>query len=310
MHILGIGNPVFDTIASPTTSSDRRILSGCSTNVVLAAAKLGLETTFVGCVGDDFRSELEAILEQYQIQYTLYPSAETGGFALVYLDELGNRTLDCIAKADSIPEVPTAALQAADFVMVGPILEEVSLSLIETIRPHAKRILLDPQGIIRRIDAQGRIDHYLNPEINLILSLCDVVKANELEAEIITGVRPREGEKALRAAAEKLHELGADIAIVTMATDGSAAFDGETYVRVPAYTKNKGSHPTGVGDTYAAGFMYAYLTHGSLADACLYGGCTSSVMAQHIGPHFPLTRAEADSRFEELRRGYQAGLTR
>lgn len=308
MHIVGIGNPVFDSIKGPDRDSDERILSGCSTNVCLASAKLGLQTTFVGRVGDDYQAELRSILEQYGIDARLESSEETGGFALVYLDELGNRTLDCIAKADPIEYAPADILQQADFVMLGPILEEVSLALVESIRPHARRILLDPQGVIRRIDEQGRIDHYRNPEIDAIIQLCDVVKANELEAEIITGIRPRDNEESLRKATIQLHELGADIAVVTMATDGSAAFDGETYVRVPAYTANQGQHPTGVGDTYATGFMYAFLTYNNLADACLYGGCTSSVMAEHVGPHFPLTQQEADRRFNELKSQYLSAL--
>lgn len=252
---------------------------------------------------------LQRYMDRYGIEAYLLPSKESGGFALVYLDDLGNRTLECIAKADPITEVPAELVAHADYVVIGPILEEVSLGLVQSIREGARQIVLDPQGILRRIGADGQTEHYRNPDIEQIIPLCDVVKANELEAEIITGINPRESEASHREAVYALHELGAKIAIVTMATDGSAAFDGTSYVRVPAYTKNQGNHPTGVGDTYATGFVYGYETYGTLLDACLYGGCTSSVMAEHIGPDFPLSRAEADRRFTELKQQYSSAIT-
>src|SRR5512139_883244 len=99
MHIVGIGNPVYDYIKTPLVDTQMRILSGCSTNACLAARKLGAQTTLVGCIGDDFGDAFHGALKHYDIAGCTYPSPETGGFSLIYYDTLGNRTLDVLGKA-------------------------------------------------------------------------------------------------------------------------------------------------------------------------------------------------------------------
>jgi sugar/nucleoside kinase (ribokinase family) len=213
---------------------------------------------------------------------------------------LGNRTLDVLGRAAEILEVPVDVITEADFVIIGPILGEVSYSLTKKIRDLARgQVLLDPQGLLRRISAGGRIEHYRNPDIDAIIPLCDVVKANEVEAELITGINPRKGEEYLRQATEKLYQLGCRVAIVTVAAEGSSVYDGETYIRIPAFEVNA-VDPTGAGDTYAAGFMVGRLTYDNLKEACYYGACVASVMVENVGPDFPLTRTEADRRLDIL----------
>ncbi len=302
MKIVGIGNPVFDYIKTPVVDTRTRVLSGCSTNACLAARRLGAETTLIGCVGEDFAATFDAALKRYRIAAHVYPSPETGGFSLVYYDALGNRHLDVLGRAAPIPSIPEGVVEAADYVIVGPILGEVSADLLREVRQAARgRVLLDPQGMLRRIGADGRIEHYRNAEIEAIAPLCDVIKANEVEAETITGINPRAGEGDLRRATQALQRLGCQVAIVTMAADGSAAFDGDHYTRIPAFATNA-IDPTGAGDTYAAGFVVGYLRYGSLKEACYYGSCVASVMVEHVGPDFPLTAREADRRFELLMR--------
>jgi sugar/nucleoside kinase (ribokinase family) len=300
MRIVGIGNPVFDYIKTPLVDTEIRILSGCSTNACLAASKLGAETALVGRIGDDFRDQFDAGLKKHKIQGSVYPSKETGGFSLIYYDTIGNRSLDVLGRAEPISEVSPPVLADTDFVIVGPILGEVSLDVLRDVKANCGGLLLlDPQGMLRVIDSGGRIDHVRNPDIDAMIALCDVVKANEVEAEIITGIHPRTSEDALRESTIRLHALGCKIAIVTLAAEGSAAYDGITYWRIPAYATNA-VDPTGAGDTYAAGFMVGYLLFNDIKEACFYGSCVASVMVENVGPDFPLTRAEADRRFAEL----------
>ena len=302
MLIVGIGNPVYDYIKTPQVDTKTRILSGCSTNACLAARKLGANATLVGCVGEDFGASFRADMQRFDIDSQVYPSPETGGFSLIYYDALGNRTLDVLGRACEVPDTPGDVLAKADFVILGPILGEVSSELVRKVRDRVKgKVLLDPQGFLRRIGADGRIEHYRNPEIDAIIARCDVVKANEVEAEIITGINPRDSETALEQATRKLHSLGCPVAIVTMAAEGSAVFDGQTYTRIPAFAVNA-IDPTGAGDTYAAGFMFGSLTYPTLREACTFASCVASVMVENVGPEFPLTRQEAERRTEILMR--------
>lgn len=297
---VGIGNPVYDYIKTPQVDTETRIMSGCSTNACLAVSKMDKPALLVGCVGPDFQAQFEADLQRFGITAEIYPTEQTGGFSLIY-DARGDRTLDVLGVANPVPDFPTEAVANATFVLIGPILGETSVELVARVRAATQApILLDPQGVLRRIPEDGRIERYRNPDIDAIIPHCDIVKANEHEAHIITGIDPTTSEEAARESARKLHALGCKIAVVTLAAEGSVIFDGSEMIRIPAY-KTNAIDPTGAGDTYAAGFMTRYSEgDAGLREVGFFASCVASVMVENVGPGFPLTRAEADRRTQAL----------
>jgi sugar/nucleoside kinase (ribokinase family) len=294
--VVAVGNPVYDAITTPSITTGGRVLSGCSTNGCLVLARLGHRAALVGSIGPDYAERLLVDTRRYGIKSYLQPSAKTGGFQLVY-DPRGDRTLDVLGVADAIVEFPPDC-SSADAVILGPILQETSLPLITRIGAATRApLFLDPQGLLRRIGAGRRIEHYRNQDLEWIAPLCTVVKANELEARIITGVNPRqEGEEAAR----KLKALGCAIAIVTMAEAGSLIYDGQMFYHIPAYP-TLARDPTGAGDTYMAGFIDAYLRN---PNDLYYAGCSgaacASIWIEYTGPDVPLEREEVERRIQAL----------
>ncbi|NMC44140.1 MAG: ribokinase, partial [candidate division Zixibacteria bacterium] len=158
--IVALGNPVYDYIETKRIKTDGRVLSGCSTNAALALAKLGKKVTLVGSVGPDYRDAFAADLGRYGITARPLPSAETGGFSLIYYDDFGNRHLDLLGRADPITAVPDDLLASAEAVLIGPILKEVSFDLIRDIRRRFDGLFFcDPQGLLRGAGDTGRIYH-------------------------------------------------------------------------------------------------------------------------------------------------------
>lgn len=294
--ILAFGNPVYDIISTPAIRRDDRVLSGCSTNAALAAAYLGEQPTLVGCVGEDFREQLKADLTRRHIASHLLPSKQTGGFSLYYYDDQGNRELTVLGEADPIPTFVEGA-QQADFILIGPILGEINTELVKALKAVSRApIMVDPQGLLRGI-RDGKIYHELSDDFVQIAKMATVVKANELETKVVTGIEPRQDpEKAVKA----LYQYGCQIAITTLAEAGSIMYDGKQVTIIPPYTTNA-IDPTGAGDTYAAGFMVKYLeTPNNLAEVGCFASSVSSVMVENSGPDFPLTRAEVDRRMAVL----------
>ena len=84
-ELVGIGNPVYDTIITPLVKTPGRVLSGCSTNACLAAKKLGVKKVgLVGCIGQDFAHRFRVDMERYGIEASIDATGkETGGFHLV-----------------------------------------------------------------------------------------------------------------------------------------------------------------------------------------------------------------------------------
>lgn len=294
--IVAFGNPVYDHIETPFVTTGGRVLSGCSTNGCLALTRLGRATTLVGRVGPDYHDQFVSDTQRYGIDASLQLCAETGGFGLVY-DARGNRTLDVLGVAAPIEHVPTACEQASA-IIIGPILQETPLALIERIHTVSDApLFLDPQGLLRRIGAHGRIEHFCPSEFEQIAPLCHVIKANEVEAEVITGINPREdGFEAAR----RLKALGCAIAIITLAEAGSLIDDGEQQHVIPAYA-TEARDPTGAGDTYMAGFLHMYLQNpADLYAAGCYGAATASIWIEHIGPNAPISVDEVERRAAAL----------
>lgn len=297
--IVAIGNPVYDFIQTPMISTKTRVLSGCSTNACLVLRKLGYPNLcLVGNVGPDYRATFVRDMRRFGIGFDVRPSAETGGFRLVY-DGTGDRTLEVLGVAGPVQHLPER-WDGTRFVLFGPILQEVSLELIRQVRAATDApFLLDPQGLVRAQVGQ-RIVRRPNPRMSEIVPLFHVVKANEHEAQVMTGINPRQD---AHAAAEALYQMGCPITIVTLAEAGSVIYDGKAFYDIPAY-RTVARDPTGAGDSYAGAFIFRYLQEvnplDNLREVACFASAVASVMVEHTGPAFPLTLEEAERRTEVL----------
>jgi sugar/nucleoside kinase (ribokinase family) len=213
-------------------------------------------------------------------------------------DERGDRELSVLGIADPITPSVTG-YGDADFVLLGPIMGEVSPQLVQTIRENtAAPLLLDPQGVLR-VYENGLVVHRLTREFEAIAPLSTIIKANELETFTVTGLHPRSDPNA---AVKALYAFGCKIAVVTLAEAGSVIYDGKKIFHIPPYVTTA-IDPTGAGDTYAAGFMVRYLETKDLEAVGCFASAVASVMVENIGPDFPLTRAIVDQRSGKLLEG-------
>ena len=284
--LVAVGNPVYDLISTPRTTTDRRILSGCSTNACLAAKRLGMkDVVLVGNVGHDFVQRFQTEMKHYGIKAINTGSTDrTTGFSLKY-DERGERTLKVIADAGKIPirSVWSDCLQTR-YLLLGPVLYELEMeAVVDLIRSAPGEVFLDPQGMLRRIGNDGEVEHFCEKKtFKRLVGLVDFIKPNELEAEVITGLRDHVE------TARELVKWGADVAIVTLGENGSVACDRHNCLSVPAY-KTTAVDPTGAGDVYAGAFLAEYSRTGDLGSSCVYASAAASIMVESVGPDFPVS---------------------
>ena len=295
--ITAIGNPVYDYIKTQKIETEGRVLSGCSTNAALALAKLGENVRLIGAIGEDYRDDFTYKLRSLKIDPVIIPSSESGGFSLIYYDNFGNRTLDLLGRASTIGAIEPKLYGDSAAVLIGPILGEVSFDEIKIIHENYDGFFFcDPQGLLRNADANGRIYHEKVTGIEDALGRFTVVKPNELEARVLTGIDCRMNPYR---AAEIIRDWGSDIVIVTLAELGSVIYDGTEFIDIPPYRIDL-VDSTGAGDTYMAGFTFEYLRTGDLRKAGCFASCVSSIMIEQVGPDFILAEAEVRRRQEVL----------
>ncbi len=284
--LVGIGNPVYDLIRTPKTTTNQRILSGCSTNACLAAKRLGMKNVaLVGNIGVDFDQRFLREMKQYGIKTIGTRITErTTGFSLIY-DDRGDRTLKVIADAGKISlKEMRRAVGDTRYLLLGPVLYEIDMEeIIELASGLRGKVFLDPQGLLRKLGTNGEVEHFCDRErFRKVVAAIDFVKPNELEARIITG-----SEDYVESARE-LVDWGARIAVVTLGEKGSIACDQQNCLRIPAY-KTTAIDPTGAGDVYGGAFLAEYSRNKDLGSACLYASAAASVMVENVGPDFPVT---------------------
>lgn len=289
--IVAVGNPVYDIVKTPYVESLGRILSGCSVNAALIAKKLGMEkVAVVGCIGSDYKEHFIYELKSRGIcPIVIRISKETTGFKLKYLDFSGNRELEVLGVSDkiSIRDIPREVFDT-NAIIVGPVIGEVSVDVPYTFKKRGVKVFLDPQGFLRKIK-KGIVEHYSNPEALEACSESHVVKPNELEAKLLSGL-----DEPLKAAIA-IHKKTGAITALTLAEKGSIVVDGKKAIIVPAYPTYL-VDPTGAGDVYLGSLAYCLCKGLSMEDAASYASAVASIKVENIAAHFNFDMSEVNRR--------------
>lgn len=295
--LVSIGNPVFDLIVTPFIRTEERILSGCSINAAIVYRKLGGSSMVVGNIGKDYQTLCFDFLEKEKINYSLNVKGQSGGFNLIY-HTITERDLTIWQEADPIEHLPYLENEP-EFILAGSILNEISLGYLEKLKQRFPKAIftIDPQGFLRRSELK-KVIHYLPENYLAILSYFSIIKPNELEAEIFTGIHPK---KFPRACLEKMIELCPENAtvIITLSDLGAMAYENGKYYYLPAYPA-KAIDSTGVGDAFAGSLLVARLQGKPLSIQLAMATAASSFVVEQIGPHFDFPPAAFQARVDYM----------
>jgi sugar/nucleoside kinase (ribokinase family) len=129
----------------------------------------------------------------------------------------------------------------ADGILVSPVFDEISISTFEKIKKDSHAIFLDPQGFLRRTDAEGKIS---SEKVDLDINGVSVIKADPTEAYCLTGQHGLDGALALHKKVEHV--------LYTNKQDVSMIYKNKMYsIKLP----NMEIYDTvGVGDIFTATF--------------------------------------------------------
>jgi sugar/nucleoside kinase (ribokinase family) len=212
-----------------------------------------------------------------------FPSAHTVHFENIYSSNLDHRTQRVLQTADPFTVSQLADVNASLF-HLGPLLSnDIPLQLIKALAEKG-RLSLDVQGYLRKVENNNvcAVDWEEKKEV---LPFIDILKANEYEAEVLTG------ERDLKKAAMLLHEWGVREVVITLGSMGSLIFGDNIFYNIPAYIPFAELDATGCGDTYMAGYLYKRIKEASIQEAGEFAAAMASLKIASPGP---FTGKEAD----------------
>jgi len=231
-----------------------------------------------GLVTSLAESELHLVedLRSGGTQVTVFSSVNTVYFENIYSQNLDHRTQRVLQTADPFTAAQLKNIHA-DIFHLGPLLaSDIPADLVKMLAAKGK-VSLDVQGYLRKVENKKVCAVDWEDKLQ-VLPYISILKANELEAEVLTG------EKNIRKAAKLLSEWGVKEVVITLGSMGSEIYSEGVFYTVPAYKPVSVTDATGCGDTYMAGYLYQRVKGSTAQQAGEFGAAMASLKIASPGP--------------------------
>lgn len=246
---------------------------GKGSNQAIAAAQLGAEVRFLGCVGQDAHGDLLAgALDRAGADVSgMGRVATPTSVALIILTPDGENSIIVTdgANGQVTPDFLRSRATSwsdADLVVMQLEVPLASVAFMAArCRARGVRFLLNAAPAAQ-LDAE-------------VLAACDPLVVNETEAAFLLG-----GDVAETELVDRLLGLGPASVVVTLGADGAVAgtATGQRFVQ-PAEKVAKVVDTTGAGDAFVGGLAAVLSRGGDLAEGLAFGGRAAAVAVQASG---------------------------
>ncbi len=289
-----IGHVTRDIIRQ-TGRSPKQALGGVVFYAGIAYQKLGLRTTIVTKAAYTDHAAIRNNFAKHGICVHFSASEFTTAFENIYSDgDDSERTQRVITTAVAFNSSDLNSIHA-DVLHLGPLTEgEMSLKFIESVVKRGQCIVLDVQGLVRRVH-KGNVYLHDWPDKLEGLAHIDILKASQSEAEILA----REPDPVR--AARKLSSYGPKEVIITLGSRGSLILAQGNEYRIPAFPAHMARDSTGCGDTYLAGYVSQRLAFGDIQSAGRFAAAVATLKLESDGP-FTSTAEQVSARLSRYER--------
>jgi sugar/nucleoside kinase (ribokinase family) len=277
--ILVIGDLIHDVIVIPkgeirsntdTSAEIHKSMGGAAANVAAWLAHLGVDVSFVACVGSSEVETLEAELRQSGVSATLQTGSKQTGSLVVLVEGdtrsmLTDRGANSQLRLGAIDPQGFSIVYLSGYALLGQDPKEI-ISLVARAKGHEALVAIDP-------GSTGFIEDFGVEDFKELVSAADLVFPNQDE--------------------EKLLGLAGSVPL-TVITQGElgakAVFEDGSSIEVASERVDL-ADPTGAGDAFCAGFLAKLvsasepnLTDPEAVRGCLLAGvATGSLAVSRVG---------------------------
>ncbi|WP_087113222.1 ribokinase [Parendozoicomonas haliclonae] len=280
-----------------TGSSYNVIPGGKGANQAVACARLGGQTRFMACVGEDgIGHEMVKgfAADGIDIDAVSLVSGVNTGVALIFVDNKAENCIGIAAEAnncldEAFVQTHKDAIIESDYLLMQLETPESGIQAAATIaRESGTTVVLNPAPARALSDT--------------LLSCVDIITPNQTEAEVLTGIAVHDFDSASQAA-DLLHGKGIQTVLITMGSSGaflSQKIEATVQRELISGFKVQPVDTTAAGDTFNGGFLVALSEGLSANEAIRFANACGalSVMKHGAQTSIPL-RSDVDAFLSE-----------
>ncbi|HKL80002.1 MAG TPA: ribokinase [Mobilitalea sp.] len=266
---------------------------GKGANQSYAAGKLGASVTILGAIGDD---DIGVILkENLQLvgvctDYLKVTEKESSGLAIVAVDEEGDNSIIVIQGANKTVDreyidLHMEIIKESDIVICQlEIPLDTVLYVAKKAKEYGKIFILDPAPAQKELPEE-------------LLCCVDILKPNETELEIMTGLEAKT--ENLKKATDYLKSKGVGNVLVTLGKDGTYLNDENNNIQLYNSYKVNSVDTTAAGDAYMAALAFSLSKGENLSSSIRYASIVSSIVVSRKGAQSSIPSREEVEEYQK-----------
>jgi ribokinase len=246
---------------------------GKGSNQAVAAARLGADVTFIGCVGQDTFAQTALDIwrkEGIHTDFVAQKADDATGVALIMVEESGENLISVAPGANLLLgpgdlDVAADAIARADVLIVQlEVRYETTAYALKLAKQKGIRTILNPAPA-----------GHLSPEV---LALADYITPNETELEALSG----QVSVGVEESARKLLAHNQQTVVVTLGAQGAqwVRYDGSGLL--PTFHVDV-VDTTGAGDAFNGGLAVALAEGRALSDAIVFANAVAALCVTKPG---------------------------
>lgn len=252
------------------------VAGGKGANQAVAAAKMGADTTFIACVGDDAAgSEMIHALSQTGIDTDCIDQlADTAtGMAMIYVDGKGENNIGIWAGANAQLLCEKVTTHTSIIAESDTLLMQLETPLegvekaAKIAKQHGTKVVLNPAPAKALPEA--------------LLANVDMITPNETEAEILTGVHISTFVDADQAA-QKLHRYGIKTVLITLGKRGVWLSDSGNGKHIAGFSVIA-KDTTAAGDTFNGAYIAELIQGTEPQQALVFAQAAAAMSVTRLG---------------------------
>lgn len=253
-------------------------------NQAITLARLGIKTTFIGVIGNDYKKVCEDFLNSEQLSYHLVIKNGMSAYATIITDKKGENEVSVyhgvnkLFSRHDVKKYENEFLDTAYVLIQAELPEEVVDEVIKLSKKYGVKVIINPAP------AKPFIKKYLNDAFLITPNLQEAKTLFSLDEITIDNLK------------EQLSKFSLSRVVITLGSKGVIIKNVNKVTYLSALKIKKVVDTTGAGDVFNGALIASLMKDNDLIEACKFAVKVSgmSVQTPYVMPSIPTLKKVED----------------